>query len=196
MKEYDFGTIEDVEQARLIKTLVTPRPIGWISTQSADGIDNLAPFSCFSYVNTVPPVVLFRAGSSDGTLKDSPRNAIETGEFVVNIVTQRTVERMDETAASLPSEQSEFEYADIERSESVRVSAPRVADAVANLECTLHDSMDVYDSTLVLGDVEYVHLDERATTDGTVDAEKVDTVGRLGGPYYTGIEPMDVERRW
>jgi len=181
---------------RLIKTAVSPRPIAWISTVSEEGIENLAPFSSYNYVSSSPPVLAFNSTKGeDGELKDTPRNAIDTGEFVVNVVTERLIEQMDATAAELPSAESEFTHADVDRVPSETVAPPRVADAVVSMECTLYDSTDVYDRTVVLGDVVRYHVAEEIMTDGKVDMNEVTTVGRLGGPYYTTGEPIEFQRR-
>lgn len=195
MPGLDVSSLEPTEHSRLIKSLVTPRPIGWISTRDENGIDNLAPYSCFNYVNRSPPAVMFRSGiGEEGELKDSPRNTLDTGEFVVNVVTERVAERMDQTSASLPADESEFAYAGLDRGECVHVSAPRVEDAAANLECRLHDSFEVFDSILVVGEVVYVHLSDDLLRDGEIDMRNIDSVGRLGGPYYTSVQFMDLER--
>ncbi|MFB6221227.1 MAG: flavin reductase family protein [Halolamina sp.] len=176
---------------RIITTLVSPRPIGWISTQD-DERDNLAPYSYFNVVSTSPPVVMFSGSTDDGEPKDAGRMAVETGEFVVNLVTEDLAEPMDATSA--PLEVSEFDFVGLERADAEAVDAPRVAGAAACLECTLYDTKAVHDNLVVFGSVEHIYVDERLTTDGVVAMEEVDTVGRLGGPYYTRIDMLDVER--
>lgn len=180
---------------RIVKTAVSPRPIAWISTVSEDGVENLAPFSSYNYISSSPPVLVFNSGMRDGELKDTPHNAIETGEFVVNVVTEELIEKMDRTADELSSEESEFTYADVERVPSETVAPPRVADAAVSMECTLYDSMSVYDRTVVLGDVVRFHVAEAVMTDGKIDVEKITTVGRLGGPYYTTGNPIEFEMK-
>lgn len=179
---------------RLLTSVVVPRPIGWISTRSAAGVDNLAPYSYFNAVSSSPPVLLFSADGTDDDRKHTPENAIETGEFVWNLVTEPLAAAMDETSASLPPGKSEFDAADVERAPADTVAPPRVAGAAAAFECRLHDSFRVYENTVVLGDVVRVHVDESLLSDGAVDAAAVDAVGRLGGPYYTGIDRLDLER--
>jgi flavin reductase (DIM6/NTAB) family NADH-FMN oxidoreductase RutF len=181
---------------RTVTSAVVPRPIGWISTRTSEGVDNLAPYSYFNAVSSRPPVVMFSAGRHDGQRKDSPTNAIQSGEFVHNLVTEDVHEAMDETSASLPPEESEFDAAGIERAPSVAVDAPRVADAILSFECELYDSMAVYDNTVVLGEVVYVHADESILTDGKLDSRKIDAVGRLGGPYYTSLDITDFRRQY
>ena len=189
-----FQTIEPDPSVdgRLIKTAVSPRPIAWVSTVSEDGVDNLAPFSSYNYISSSPPVLGFNTGIwPDGRLKDTPRNAIDTGEFVVNVVTHDVAEAMIRTAEDIPSDESEFDHAGVERLPSDEVAPPRVADAVVSMECTLHDSMRVYDRMVVLGDVVRYHVAEEALVDGKIESLKLDTVGRMGGPYYTRTEAFE-----
>lgn len=178
---------------RILTTVVTPRPIGWISTRTAER-DNLAPFSYYNATSTWPPTVMFAPGLRNGEPKDSRKMAVESGEFVANLVTEDLVATMDLTSASL-GEVSEFTKFDIEREEAVVVDAPRVADAAACLECTVYDTFEVYDSLLIVGDVKHIYINERLTDDGVIDMRKVDSVGRIGGPYYTGIDILDQERQ-
>ena len=109
------------ENYRTIISATTPRPIGWISTVSSDGIDNLAPFSHFNNLCPSPPVVMFSTGvGDDDELKDTARNALDTGEFVVNVVTEALADQMNRTADEIPSEESEFDCANVTRAESDR----------------------------------------------------------------------------
>jgi len=197
MHEFAPANRTDGEIARLVKTVVTPRPIAWISTVSDAGVDTLAPFSSYNYVSLKEPTVLFNTPNGERSeLKDTARNALESGEFVVNIVTEADIERMDHTSAALPEDESEFDLVDIERGESRTVSAPRVADAAVSMECRLHDSIEVHDKLMILGDVQYVHVDDDLLTDGQIDMRDLDTVGRLGRPYYTVSGPPAFERQY
>jgi flavin reductase (DIM6/NTAB) family NADH-FMN oxidoreductase RutF len=199
MYEFDTDERSSEEIARFVKTVVTPRPIAWISTRSEDGVDNLAPFSSYNYVSLKEPTVLFNTPNGDrDELKDTARNALETGEFVVNVVTESEIERMDHTSASIPPEESEFDLADVERADCRTVDAPRVADAPISMECTLHDSLEVHDKLMILGDVRHVHVAEDLVSegDGKLDMRDLPTVGRLGGPYYTVSGPVEFERQF
>ncbi|MHC3438360.1 flavin reductase family protein [Natrialbaceae archaeon A-gly3] len=180
---------------RVLSSVVVPRPIAWVSTRDPEGVDNLAPYSFFTVASVDPPIVLFAPVDGPDGLKDTPRNVRETDEFVVNLVTEDLAEAMNETSATLPASESEFDHADLARAESAVVEPPRVAGARVALECTLHDLVDVGGSTLVLGEVRYVHLAEDVTTDGKVDIEKVDAVGRLAGSQYARTrERFSLER--
>ncbi|MCD2203379.1 flavin reductase family protein [Halobacterium sp. KA-6] len=180
---------------RLLTSLVAPRPIGWISTIDTSGVSNLAPYSYFNLVHTDPPVVMFSAEDGDDGLKHTPANAIETGEFVINLVTEALAEAMEHTAHPASAAESEFKSAGLEEAPSVVVDAPRVAASAAHLECELRDTKKIHGSTLIFGDVRHVHVDEDLLTDEAIDARKVDAVGRLGGPYFTGINQLSLTRR-
>ena len=196
MPGFDVAELSGRENARIVKSAVTPRPIAWVSSVDEDGVDNLAPYSTYNYVTADQPVVLFSASKKgNGDLKDSARNAIETGEFVVNIVTEANAAAMDLSSASLPADESEFDDTGLERGETVRVTPPRVATAPVSMECTLYDTKEVYDKVMIFGDVEYFHVSEDVLTDGKIDMAKLDMVGRLGGPYYTGVEIMELTRQ-
>lgn len=196
MREFDSDQLSGRENGRIMKSAVTPRPIAWVSTTDESGVDNLAPYSSYNYVTSSHPVVVFNASEKVGEgWKDSARNAIDTGEFVVNVVTEPLAEQMDSTSATLPADESEFDYADIERGETRTVETPRVADAMVSMECTLYDTKEVYDKLMVFGEVEYFHVSEEVMTDGKIDMHKLDTVGRLGGPFYTGVEIMELTRK-
>ncbi|MFC3959618.1 flavin reductase family protein [Halovivax cerinus] len=197
MTEHDVADLSPRERARIIKTAVSPRPIAWISTRSPDGVDNLAPFSAYNYVSSAEPVVSFSVPAGDrADLKDTPRNVLETGEFAVNVATAALAEEMDATSATLEADENEFDFAGVERAPCETIDAPRVADAAVTMECTLYGTMTVHDRLLTLGDVRHVHVDEAVQTDGQIDATKLETVGRLGGPYYTDSDPIDLERQF
>ncbi|KAB1192358.1 flavin reductase family protein [Haloferax sp. MBLA0076] len=183
---------------RLLTSLIIPRPIGWVSTRSADGVDNLAPFSFYmGVIEAEPPVVMFSAENrADGTLKDSAQNAVETGAFGLNLVTADLVEQMDRTSESVEPGTDEFDVVGLERREATTVDVPLVAAAKATIECTLHDTMDIGDHTVVFGHIERIHVDDSLLTDGKIDVTKIDAVGRLTGSYYANLEPFQVDRPW
>ncbi len=179
--EIDVSTLEE-SLYRVLSSVVIPRPIAWVSTTGSDGVDNLAPYSFSTVASVSPPILLFAPVDDQ---KDSPQNVEETGEFVFNLVTEDVVEPMNETAATLPAEESEFDHVDLERAASTTVEPPRVAEAKAAFECTLHETIDVGGSVLVLGEVQYVHLDpDLLGEDEKIDVANVDAVGRLAGSMY------------
>ena len=171
-----------------LNAVVVPRPIGWISTLSAEGVPNLAPYSFFNAVAYGPPQVMFSATSNHrfGGLKDAVVDAQSTGEFVVNVATSELRERMNASAVPAPHEVDEFEYAGLTKAESTLVKCPRVAESPLHLECRYTRSVEVLSNkpgepnTVVFGEVIGVHVDDRVVTDGRIDFLKLRPVGRLG----------------
>ena len=174
------------------KALVAPRPIGWVSTMSADGSINLAPYSFFNAVGEGPPMLAF---SSSGA-KHSATFAADLREFVWNLVTAELSEAMNETSAPLPRGHSEFERAGLEMAPSRLVAPPRVAACRCAMECRVVHHLELRDvdgrqtdQHLVIGQVVGVHLDEQAIVDGVVDTARLRPVARLGGPAdYATVE--------
>lgn len=173
---------------RTMTGLVVPRPIGWISSRDEEGRDNLAPYSFFNVVSVSPPIVAFSPTLRPDGLTDTAGNVRETEEFVVNVVTREFAEAMNRTSATLPADESEFDFADLGRAPSTRVDVPRVEGIAAALECELYDFLEVGSNVLILGEVVYVHVRDDVTTDGAVDVTKLDVVGRLAGSYYDEID--------
>jgi flavin reductase (DIM6/NTAB) family NADH-FMN oxidoreductase RutF len=173
--------------------IVGPRPIGWISTQSAKGRVNLAPYSFFNAFNYVPPIIGF---SSIG-YKDTVRNAQETGEFVWNLVSRPLAEAMNQSCAPVPPEVNEFELAGLEQLPSRLVKPPRVALSPVTFECRVTQIVQLQgyegvkvESWLVLGEVVAVHIAKEFLKDGIYDTAAAQPVMRGGGPAdYFSIGP-------
>jgi len=173
------------------KALVVPRPIGWVSTVSAKGEVNLAPYSYFNAFSSNPPIVGF---SSEGE-KDSSAFAAETGEFVWSMATWALRDEMNATAASLPRGHSEFTHARLETAKSRLVKPPRVAASPAALECRVTEVLKLKDldgtdsgRRLVLGRVVGIHIDERFVHAGRVDAAAMRPIARGGYDEYSVVE--------
>ena len=181
--------VDGRERYQLLTSLVVPRPIGWVSTRSATGVLNVAPFSFFSAVASSPMLVSLSIGTRGGVAKDSLRNILDQGAFCVNVVTEAQLEAMNRTAANLPPEGDEFAFAGLSVAEAETVEAPYVANCPAVLECELHKYLDLGDAGgLVLGEVRGVRLDpELHIVEGSafVDSEALRPVGRLWGFAYT-----------
>ncbi len=178
------------------KSLVVPRPIGWISTLGADGVLNLAPYSFFNGVATNPAIVMFCPGGAlvPKGRKDSWRNAEETGEFVVNVVGHTQRREMNATSATVPPAVDEFALAGLEVEPSRLVKPPRVKGAPAHLECTYLKTVELPSddpdslNAIVLGTVIGVHIDDSIITDGMIDMDKFHPVARLGYMDYTVVD--------
>jgi len=185
------------EAYRLLISCVVPRPIGWISTLSPTGVPNLAPYSFFNAVAGSPPVVMFSAGRRLGP-KDTLLNAEQTGEFVVNIVSEDLLQAMNQTSGAYPYEVNEFEAAGLEPAPSVHVKPPRVAAARAALECRVLHVLPIEPTnyTAVFGQVLCFHIQsDLIGPDGMVDARGLAPVARLGGSRYATLgEVLDLPR--
>lgn len=198
MAEFDPAAVDPAVNKRLVQSTVTPRPIAWISTRDAAGVDNLAPFSAYNYFATgsreSTPAVHFNSPAVDGELKDTAENALATEEFAVNVVTEDLVEEMDETSADIPPGESEFEHADVTPAACEKIRPPRVEESPITMECVLLDTVEHYGKLMILGEVVHFHVADELLSDGKLQMENLVTVGRLGGPYYTAAYPMDFER--
>ncbi|WP_330455778.1 flavin reductase family protein [Streptomyces sp. NBC_00820] len=177
---------------QLLTSVVVPRPIAWVSTLTADGeTANLAPHSFFTVSCVDPPIVQF---TSVGR-KDSLRNVEETGEFVVNLTPEPLFTEINATATDFPRHEGEFDAVGIAREPSLRVRPPRVADSPAALECTLHATLRLGDSTVVFGRVVHAVVSEDALVDGRPDIRLLRPLARLGGNEWSTIgEVRDLAR--
>ncbi|MBO0344263.1 flavin reductase family protein [Roseibium limicola] len=165
------------------RAIVAPRPIGWISSVSADGVVNLAPYSFFNAIAGNPPMVMF---ASEG-IKDSITNVQASGEFVVNLATKALADRMNETSRAHPANVNEFEAAGLTMVESRMISAPRVAETPAALECKVTQILplkdlngDAGERVMAIAEVVGVHIDEAYLTEGLFDMVKAGTIARCG----------------
>lgn len=165
--------------AGLIKYLVVPRPIAWVSSISAEGIVNLAPHSFFTMACEVPAVAQF---TSIGA-KDTLRNVRETGEFVISMASEPLFEKVNASGTSYPPEIDEFEVLDIAKEPSRVVKPPRVADSPAALECRLIETIEIASGAgiIVLGEVVNVAINDEMLTEGRPDVKKLAPLSRLGG---------------
>ncbi len=166
----------DVNIYRLLTAVVVPRPIAWVSTVSTDGVVNLAPHSFYTVACARPPIVQF---SSVGK-KDTLRNVLATGEFVVNLAHAPLLEAVNNSAARFAPEQSEVQALDIPMEPSHRVAPPRVAQSPVAIECTLHSTNELGDSTVVLGNVQLISVADEVIVDGHPDFHRLDPLARLG----------------
>lgn len=176
------------------KAIVSPRPIGWISTLSKDGIANLAPYSFFNGIQDEPPMVMFSASGfkADTTaLKDSLVNIRDTGEFCVNIVSDALKDAMNVTSEHYPHGTDEFEQAGLEKGAPKVIKAPFVAASPAAFECTLHSIIPLPgNGHMVLGEVVGVHIKDAHLKDGMLDVTSYVPLARLGYRDYTSVRDV------
>ena len=187
----DFEKLSPRDAYSWIVAAITPRPIAWVSTISAEGKTNLAPFSFFQGVCANPPTLLF-IGANDraGKKKDSVVNVEQMPEFVVNLVPYALAGPMNLTSAPLAHGDSEFERFNIATAPATRVRPPRVADSPVAFECTLDRIVRFGEgplgSNVVFGRILCAHIaDAVLGANGLIDHAKLDTIGRMGGDHYT-----------
>ncbi|MER5883320.1 flavin reductase family protein [Streptomyces sp. NPDC001941] len=181
--ELDPALLDGPAVYRLLTSTVVPRPIAWVSTTSADGVDNLAPHSFFTVSSVAPPIVQF---TSVGR-KDTLRNVEATGQFVVNLAPEPLIDEVNRTATDFPPGTSEFDAVGVAREESARVRPPRVAGSPAVLECALHSTLPLGDSTLVLGRVVHFAVDAAVLVDGHPEVTRLRPLARLGGDEWSTL---------
>jgi flavin reductase (DIM6/NTAB) family NADH-FMN oxidoreductase RutF len=174
--DFDPAAMPRNEFYRLLTATVVPRPIAWVSTISADGTANLAPHSFFTIASVAPPVVQF---SSVGR-KDTLRNIEATGQFVVNFAPEELFEQVNDSATDFPHGVSEFEAVGIASEPSVRVKPLRVAASPVALECEVHSTVGIGDSTVVFGRVVHAVVSEDVMVDGHPEISRLKPLSRLG----------------
>ena len=186
----DFTTLPPRDAYSWMISTILPRPIAWVSTISAEGKTNLAPFSFFQGVCANPPTLMFvPVNTRDGAKKDTTRNIEAVPEFVVNLVPFALAEKMNATAAMLPHGESEFKKFGIASAPSERVRPPRVAAAPVAFECALDRIVHIGEGALaanvIFGRILVAHVDDAVmAADGRPDPAKLDLIARLGGDAY------------
>ncbi len=189
--QLDFSQLDAAQSYRWLSSTVTPRPIAWVSTLSVNRVSNLAPFSFFQVICDDPATLMVNVGlRANGDIKDTLRNARETGELVIHLVSKTEAERMNATAATLPHDDSEFDAVGIATVSSVRVKPPRIAAASVAFECALAEVMPYPAENprqfLIFARVLLAHIDDAVMADERhVDPAKLDLVGRLSGSWYS-----------
>ena len=182
------------------KAIVSPRPIGWISTRDAQGRDNLAPYSFFNAIASDPPQVIFASNGQKpdrGDTKDSVGNIRETGVFVVNIVGHAMKDAMNITSGNAARETDEFALAGLTKAEAQAINCAYVADAPAALECRVTQIIDLMGDSniMVIGEVVGVHLNDACVIDGLFDVTTYQPLARLGYmDYATVTETFQLKR--
>ncbi|MDK2123856.1 flavin reductase family protein [Parachitinimonas caeni] len=188
----DIHQLSPQQCYQYLVSAILPRPIAWISTQSAAGLSNLAPFSFFSVASVAPPVLsVTQVNPRDRAEKDTVRNLRETGNCVVNIVNQQLAAQMNASCADYPANVSEFSAVGIEPIASQQVPTPGVALSPVRFECRLRDIIAIGEGPqagqLVLLDVVHLHIDDTVLEQGRILPDRLDAIGKLGGDDYSLI---------
>jgi flavin reductase (DIM6/NTAB) family NADH-FMN oxidoreductase RutF len=185
----DGRELEPAAAHKLIVGCVAPRPIAWVTTLNSQGTVNAAPFSSYNYVATRPTLLAINIEQRHGVLKDTARNILESGEFVVNVVTEASMELMHRCADEVDPYVSEVEMLCIDVLPSRTIRPPRIASTPVQMECRLHRTLSLGDgdSQLFIGEVVAYHLSPDIYDGGRVDSVKMRPLSRLGGPFYASL---------
>ena len=199
--QFDPQELEQTAIYKLLTGAVIPRPIGWISSISEDGILNLAPFSYFNAVGDDPPHLMFSTVRSNNSNKDTLNNVLATKQFVVNMVTEDLAEQMNMTSQPIPANESEFELAGLTPIASVKVKPPRVLECKITMECELAHHYTLENSksggaTIIIGKIVMFHIDKSVLLDNyKINLETYKPIARLAGSNYSKLgEIFSVKR--
>lgn len=188
------------ENYKLMIGSIIPRPIGFVTTETKSGVLNGAPFSYFNIVSSNPPMISLSIQRNNGMRKDTARNIIDRKEFVVHMVDEQNVKKINATSASLPSEQSEVEWAGLTPIESKSIGVQGIRESKIRMECVLETALElggqeVPSTDLIIGKVVYFHVSQELYENGKIDHNSLNAVSRLAGNYYGEIgEVFEIER--
>ena len=186
---FDLEEVGTANAYKLLAATVMPRPIAWVVTQDASGGLNTAPYSFFNVMGSNPPTIAIGILADPGRgFKDTARNILDNGEFVVNLVPERLVEAMNVTSIDAPRGIDELRLAGLETAPSAHVKPPRIAASPVSFECTTHTTVETGPNQLVvIGRVLAVHIDDDCILDPArahVDTPRLDLVARSYGSDY------------
>ncbi len=172
---------------RLLTGAIVPRPIAWVTTLSADGVVNLAPFSAFTFVSNKPPMIGINVGRKAGVMKDTGNNIDALGEFVVHIPDETLLDAVHRSSIEYPADVSEAAVLGLETIAATRVRVPRLTAAPIAMECRLHSATayGVTGSKFIVGEVLAFHIRDGLVSEGKIDTDALRPIGRIGGPNYT-----------
>ncbi|MBL4800446.1 MAG: flavin reductase family protein [Emcibacter sp.] len=185
--QFDMNELTSIERYKLINSTITPRPIAWVTTLSADGVRNAAPYSFFNAVGAEEPMVVLGLlkDPRTGGMKNTATNIVETGEFVVNMVCEDDVEIMNMTSIDAPSELDELTYANIETIPSIHIKPERIASSPVSFECRCLKSLDIgTKQTIIIGEVLMAHIKDEFILDKKklyLDTPAMKLIGRVHG---------------
>ncbi len=191
---FDFAKLSAKDRYKLLIGAIVPRPIAWVSTLSASGAVNLAPFSAFNYMGNDPAIIAFSPGAGKDTFLNIQREL----EFVVNLVPVSLMAAMNLTATDFPPEVSELEQAGLTSAPSLQIRTPRVAESPVSLECRVHTILEIGQNRVVIGEVVEFHISDEFIDAGKlyVHSAKLDLLARMGGAdaYATTRDPLELPR--
>ncbi|WP_172370977.1 flavin reductase family protein [Sporosarcina jiandibaonis] len=195
MISIDPSKNKERDNYKLMIGSIIPRPIAFVTSLAEDGTLNGAPFSYFNIVSSNPPMVSITVQHIGNEKKDTARNILNKKEFVVHIVNQDNVEKINETAANLPSNESEVSTAGLTQIQSTIIAVPGVEEAKIRMECILEHVVEFDGCDLIIGKIVQFHISKDIYQDGKIDPRGLGAVSRLAGSSYAKIgEIFDIER--
>ena len=196
MHSIDPKTISERENYKFLIGSIIPRPIAFVTSLSEEGVLNGAPFSYFNIVSSNPPMISLSIQRSNGKPKDTARNILNKKEFVIHIVDEQNVDKINQTAASLASSESEIELAELTPIDSSAISVPGIKEAKIRMECVLEHSLELGGTEalpgcdFLIGRVVHYHIDPTLYENGRIDPRGLAAVSRLAGNDYAKIGDM------
>jgi flavin reductase (DIM6/NTAB) family NADH-FMN oxidoreductase RutF len=174
---------------RLMTGIVVPRPIAWVTSLSAAGVLNLAPFSAFTFVSQKPPMLAISVGREGNIFKDTAHNILATEEYVIHIADTPLMEAVHESSAEHPSDVSEVEALGLETLPSEKIGVPRLAAPPVAMECRFRQCLEFGElrSRLIVGEVVMIHIRDGLVSNGKVETGALDPIARIGGPRYAKL---------
>ncbi|MFC0477178.1 flavin reductase family protein [Robertmurraya beringensis] len=200
MLSIDPSTLTERENYKLLIGSIIPRPIAFVTSLSDERVLNGAPFSYFNIVSSNPPMISLSIQRSGGKQKDTARNILHSKEFVIHIVDEDNVMKINETAATLPPDKSEIELAQLTPVKSANVDVPGIKEAKIRFECTLEQALelgggDTPGCDLIIGKIVHFHIDPAIYHEGKIDPKGLGAVSRLAGIHYAKIgDIFSIER--
>ncbi|MFA5957108.1 flavin reductase family protein [Hyphomicrobium sp.] len=183
--EFDFEALAADDRYKLLTSTIVPRPIAWVTTLSKNGVRNAAPFSFFNAMSKDPPLLAVGImADGDGSMKDTARNILDTGEFVVNLVPREAAEAMNLTSIDAPPDVDELVLAKLDTLPSVKVKPERIAISPVSFECRLHTPIRLANQLIALGEVVQAHIADAKMLNiakSYVDTPAMHLIGRMHG---------------
>lgn len=174
---------------RLMTGIVVPRPIAWVTSLSAKGVLNLAPFSAFTFVSQKPPMLAISVGRKAGVYKDTAHNILDTEEYVIHIADSPLMSALHDSSVEHPPEVSEVEQLGLETLPGERIKVPRLAAPPVAMECRFRQCLEFGEarSRLIVGEVVMFHIRDGLVSNGKIETEALDPIARIAGPRYARL---------
>ncbi len=184
--QIDPSTLDAEKAYRLLSGMVVPRPIAWVTSLSASGVVNLAPFSAFTFVSLEPPMLAISIGHKAGVYKDTGQNILNNEEFVIHIADSTLLTAVHESSAEFPPEVSEVEELGLETLPGECIKVPRLSVAPIAMECRFRHCLEFGESRtrLIVGEVLMFHVRDGLMRNDKIETEALDPIARIAGPRY------------